>query len=97
MPLFPGLRQAVRDPAIRGNAAVLYIFLLDHLDFVEFRPVKVLFLHRALRLRVGTVRDLLRKLTQLGYLELGPSEGQLNTYRITYNPGRSQTDLTRAS
>lgn len=85
-PMLPTcLDRAADDPNVRGCLAV-YIKLFGQLDYVDYRPAKLLPLARVLGLSDARVSQALTTLVGRGYLVRGPTLGQLHTYRLTVSP-----------
>lgn len=83
LPSFRILATEVRSP----RALRAYLFLLEDLDTIHFRPVKVAWVCRALRMSRPGVRVALRQLVRLGALERGPKEETgVHTYRVMVKP-----------
>lgn len=65
----PALRDASADADLRGAPLAVYCWLVtNHLDTVEWRPVKVSGLAIAMKVERNTVTRALRLLTLRGYL-----------------------------
>lgn len=82
----PALRRMAMDRRLGPRAIRIYVYLADELDFNDYKPVKLLRLHRELRIDRGHASRTMRSLCDLGYLDRGPREGQRgpNTYRLRY-------------
>lgn len=89
LPTFRILAVEVRSP----RPLRAYLFLLEDLDTHEFRPVKLAWLRRVLRMSPAGARVALRELVRLGALERGPrDETGVYTYRLKLKPD-SHVDL----
>lgn len=84
--LTPALRRMATDRRLGPRAIRIYAYLADELDFQDYKPVKLLRLHRELRLNRGDVSRTLRALCDLGYLDPGHRDGPRGprTYRLRY-------------
>lgn len=67
--MFPALSDASRDPALKGHALTVYVWLTCNLlDWEEYRPLKVEGLSRAIGVSRPTASKALRILVRRGYL-----------------------------
>lgn len=84
--LTPALRRMAVDRRLGPRAIRVYAYLADELDFQDFRPVKLLRLHRELRMDRGDLSRTMRALCDLGYLDAGAKETSRGprTYRLRY-------------
>ena len=81
------LSTAKSDPRLRGAALAAYVFALEYLDTVEFRPLKVEVLASAIRCKKMTAVDALRRLVDAGYLARGlRPHGEARQYRVLPSP-----------
>lgn len=71
MSTLPVVRQAQRDMDLGRLAVALLDVLLDRLDVVEFRPIKMQELEDALTRSRPQVSGALRELAERGYIERG--------------------------
>jgi len=81
------LSLAKSDRRLRGAPLAVYIWCLEHLDTLDYRPVKVAAVAHALHLRDDTTFVALRTLTSAGYLDRGqrPARG-VRPYRLLASP-----------
>ena len=79
------LDHAAADPNVRGCLAV-YIKLFSQLDYLAYRPAKLLPLAHVLGVSDARVSQALTVLVSRGYLARGPDAGQGHTYRLTVSP-----------
>lgn len=85
--LTPALRRMATDRRLGPRAIRVYVYLADELDFHDYRPVKLLRLHRELHIDRGALSRTMRSLSDLGYLDRGPREPRgPNTYRLRWSP-----------
>jgi len=82
--VIPTLRVAAADPEVRGAPLAVLLYLAHELDVGQFRPVKVAVVASALHIKDITAAWAIRRLAELGYLELGPKTERLNTYRLVW-------------
>ncbi|MCC7132487.1 MAG: hypothetical protein IT352_07580 [Gemmatimonadales bacterium] len=84
--LTPALRRMATDRRLGPRAIRIYAYLADELDFQDYKPVKLLRLHRELRIDRADVSKTLRALCDHGYLDPGEREGSRGprTYRLRY-------------
>lgn len=80
--MIPALSVAVTDPRLRGRTFRVYVLLTLTLDVGVARTIKQSHLARVLRLHRPDVNSAIRQLVDLGYLEPGPPDGSLRTYRL---------------
>lgn len=64
----PSAVHAVRDPALRGQPALVYIYLLGELHPQEWRYVKIHSIRQSLRISARGVVASLQLLVRAGYL-----------------------------
>lgn len=64
----PSAVHALRDPAIRGQPALVYVYLLGELHPQEWRYVKVHTVRASLRISTRGVIHSLKTLVKAGYL-----------------------------
>lgn len=85
--MIPAYHDAKTDKALRGDISlVVYLHLLDALDPLEFREVKLVALATKLEVSENAVRRALRKLVRNGYLKRGRVKpGEPQTYRLVYS------------
>lgn len=81
------LSIAKADPRLRGAPLAVYVWALENLDTVDYRPVKILALCAALHIEKQTSVDALRRLCEAGYLAKGPRpHGEARHYRLFSSP-----------
>lgn len=81
------LSQAKADPRLRGAPLAVYVWCLEHLDFVDEREVKVAAVAHELHLRDDTTFLALRTLAHCGYLHRGGRRARgLRRYRLLASP-----------
>ena len=86
MSYFAALHEATNDQALRGATFNVYVWLLmNHLDPVEYRPVKINGLAFTLKMKRHTVIKALRTLVVRGYLERKSTDGEGYAYRAFLN------------
>lgn len=85
--LTPALRRMATDRRLGSRAIRVYAYLADQLDFHDYRPVKILSLHRELCLNQSHVSETLRQLRDLGYLDRNGRDGPRGAYkyRLVYS------------
>jgi hypothetical protein len=84
----PRLRDATTDLGLRGAPLLVYVYLLHELDPVEHRPLKILPVATILHLKEVTTWRAIRRLVDNRYLEQGPVDGRIRTYRLVWSaPG----------
>jgi len=85
------LSLAKSDPRLRGAPLAVYIWCLEHLDPLEFRPVKVLVLTTGVRIKTNTAVFALRRLCEAGYLAKGTRpHGEARQYRLYAAPVKAR-------
>jgi DNA-binding IclR family transcriptional regulator len=78
-----GEDRAIRD---HPHTIIVYMHLIPHLDFVEFRRVRISKVSAKLGLHKRTVMNALDLLVQRGYLEEGPrTEDNVRTFRLRWS------------
>lgn len=80
------LANAVRlsaDPKLRRYVGV-YLFLAEHLDPIEYRPVKLWYVAQCMHIDRHTVSRAVRALIHHGLLERGRVTGRGATYTHTF-------------
>lgn len=75
----------MQDPALRGHAREVYIWFHEHLDVVDFRPVKHSVVEMGLAMKDSSVADAITRLLGRGYISRGSKDGQVWTYRLVYS------------
>lgn len=81
------LSLAKSDPRLRGAPLAVYVWCLEHLDTLEYRPVKILVLSAGVRIKTNTAVDALRRLCDAGYLSKGVRpKGEARRYRVLASP-----------
>lgn len=76
---------------LRPSDIMVFIFASQHLDFVEYRPLKIAGVAMELRISQSQAAAAFRRLAGFGYLERGPrqvdsvSGAGANVYRIPYS------------
>jgi hypothetical protein len=83
--LIPAFVTAMQDPALRGNAREVYVWFHEHLDVVDYRPVKHSVIEHGLAMKDSSVADAIGRLLANGYVKRGNRDGQLWTYRLVYS------------
>lgn len=78
----PTLVQAVLDPALPRRDLRVFVLLLDELSH-DYKPLKHSWLAKRLDIARQHAQESLTRLTEHGYLESGPDDGSLRTYRLT--------------
>lgn len=91
--MIPAALAALVDRRLHRSDLIVYGYALQELDVAVHRTMKLQALARQARMRKGNVSRALRRLAGLGYLEKGPVEGGLKSYRLLY----SQVITSRAS
>ena len=77
------LSLAKSDPRLRGAPLAVYIWCLEHLDTLEYRPVKILVLASGVRIKTNSAVFALRRLCETGYLAKGQRpHGEARQYRL---------------
>lgn len=86
--MIPALRTLALDRRLGPRAIRVYGFVIQDLDFRDFRPVKVLAVARCLGIQRQHAGQALKMLVRTGYLERdGRVEpGGCFTYRLIYAP-----------
>lgn len=85
------LSSAKSDPRLRGAPLAVYVWCLEHLDALDYRPVKILSLSAALHLRTNTAVFALRRLVEAGYIAKGPRpKGEARHYRLYPSPVKAK-------
>lgn len=79
--LAPRLKAAASDPQLRGAPLAVLLHEWDRLDEQVYTPIKVIRLAFELHLKEVTVGWALRRLVDAGYLERGPRDQRVRTYR----------------
>jgi hypothetical protein len=83
--------QAADDDELRDQDRRLLVLLHRHLDYYEYRPLKLSIVRRMLRMRNGEplyvthASSALRRLVKRGYLDRGPRNSfsdRVQTYRL---------------
>lgn len=64
----PSAAHALRDPAIRGQPVLVYVYLLGELHPQEWRYVKIHSVRQSLRISTRGVVSSLQLLVKMGYL-----------------------------
>lgn len=83
--MIPAFVQAMQDPATRGHARELYVWLHQRLDVVDFRSVKHSVIDQDLRIGGVAIKRAMDRLVSLGYVARGRRDGRLFSYRLTYS------------
>lgn len=83
--MIPAFFSALQDKALRGNARDVYLWCHEHLDIVEYRPVKHAIIESALSIKDSSVADAVARLIERRYLDCGPRDGRVVTYRLFYS------------
>ena len=83
--MIPAFFSALQDHSIRGHAREVYVWLHEHLDVVQYRPVKHSAVEQALSIEHVAVKRSIDRLVDAGYLDRGPRDGRLWTYRLFYS------------
>ena len=83
--VIPAFMSAMQDPTLRGHPREVYIWLHENLDIREFREVKQSVIETDLGLRDSTVYRALTRLVERGYLDPGPIQGRIRSYRLFYS------------
>lgn len=84
----PALREAAMDATLTVTSYRVLLFLSDHLDVEEGRPVKQGWLASELHVSDRAVRESLGQLTARGYLRRvsgKPGPGGSNCYTLHYS------------
>lgn len=77
----PATLDALLDTRLRRQDLRVYGALLREADPLAYRPIKLASLARATGMSGPHVWRSLRHLIRFGYLERGPREGPIRTYR----------------
>lgn len=78
-----GEDRTIRD---HPHSIIVYMHLIPHLDFVEFRRVRTIRVATKLGLHKRTVINALDLLVERGYLEEGPrTENNVRTFRLRWS------------
>lgn len=83
--VIPAFVAAMQDRTLRGNARDVYLWCHEHLDIVQFRPVKHSVIESALQMKDSSIADALQVLIDRGYLDRGERCDRLWTYRLYYS------------
>jgi predicted transcriptional regulator len=83
--MIPAFATALQDPVLRGHARDVYIWLHEHLDVVQFRPVKHIEIEQDLQVNSMAVGRSIDRLIECGYIDRGAREGRVWTYRLFYS------------
>lgn len=65
----PAVQRALHDHQLAGTPIIVYMHLLPHLRYQEWRHIKVYSVQRALRLGKKRTIIALKQLVQAGYLQ----------------------------
>jgi predicted DNA-binding transcriptional regulator len=91
--LIPAFFTAKEDVVLRGNPFLVYLWMHDHLDVVDYRAVKILEVVAALEMRETTARHAVRLLIERGYLDRRKTEDYSDRrwcYRLIYSVAASE-------
>jgi len=77
---------AASDAELSASSVRAYVALHDALDHGLPRPVKIAWLTRKARVSPAGASAALAQLLARGYLDRGPDDGRLRTYRLTDSP-----------
>lgn len=83
--MIPAVLTALTDQRLYRSDLIVYGFALQELDVSHHRAMKLQALARQARMRKGNVSRALRRLAGLGYLEKGPVDGGIKSYRLLYS------------
>lgn len=83
--MIPAFFSALQDREIRGHAREIYVWLNEHLDIVQYRPIKHSVIEQALAIEPTAVKRAIDRLVSAGYLDRGPRDGRIWTYRLFYS------------
>jgi hypothetical protein len=83
--VIPAFIAALQDRTLRGAARDVYIWLHEHLDVVDYRPVKHSGIETDLRISSVAIARSFRQLIRDGYIARGPKAGKIWTYRLVYS------------
>jgi hypothetical protein len=81
----PAYLDAKQDRALRGSAYLVYLWFDEHLDTVEYRYVKHATIERDLEISDSSVAVAITLLIGRGYLERGPRDGRVASYRLFHS------------
>jgi predicted transcriptional regulator len=85
----PILMQMVRDRRCTPTDLRVFVVMSQHLDFVEFRPLKVLSVAHEMRMHGTHVSRSMVNLVKLGYLDRqvlkSPDGNHQTTFRLPYS------------
>ena len=85
------LSQAQSDPRLRGAPLAVYLWCLENLDPLDYRPVKILSLSTEMHLNKDTAIFALRRLCVAGYIAKGPRpHGAPRHYRLYASPVKAK-------
>jgi hypothetical protein len=90
MPYLPALRDLVKDAELTGSPTRVYLFLMEELDPVDYRPVKAWAVAQHLGMKEHTVGRALKLLVERGYLSKrweGEGKAVAIWYRIVHVRG----------
>lgn len=79
-------KKAAADERIRGAPFTVIVRLSETLDDQRFQQVGVASLARSVNLHDVTTAQALQRLVRCGYLERGPREDRMWTYRLKHQP-----------
>jgi hypothetical protein len=91
--LIPAFFTAKEDVLLRGNPFLVYLWMHDHLDVIDYRAVKILEVVAALEMRETTARHAVRLLIERGYLDRRKTEDYSDRrwcYRLIYSVAASE-------
>jgi hypothetical protein len=81
---------AACDPDLRGAPLSILIWAHAHLDFEEYRPLKVAFVATEVKLKEVTAAWALKRLVDAGYLKAGEKVDRVRTYRLVGAKARAE-------
>ena len=85
------LSLAKSDRRLRGAPLAVYIWCLEHLDTLDYRPVKILLLSHELHMDKSRAVFALRRLCEAGYVAKGPRAfGEARQYRLYPAPVKAR-------
>jgi predicted transcriptional regulator len=87
MAIPPALSAMARDRKLSGRDIQVYIVAANHLDYMEWRPLKLWVISREMEISRSRVAESLKKLTDRGYLARGERSWKSGpfTYRLFYS------------
>lgn len=83
--MIPAFASAMQDRALRGHPREVYVWLHEHLDVLDYRPVKHSAIEADLGMEDSSIADAITRLLGRGYIARGPRDGRIWTYRLIYS------------